>query len=301
MTSMMAKAVNKSTTTLCGHLANFEISQSVFSTNPIAIKVGKKESLRRNALYEITEKVADKTGRISVNHVAWVRAKSVSDNKSKSQGKSIPSTFYKVSGAAVSKGMLAKFIPDKGVALSVGYIQGNTLFSGAFLEVSKLIGIPKTRYGLKVNFGNMQTVDDENSFIAKNKVYFNASNMMFDIFINHSVQVSSFSLTPKLGIYYSLSNFKSYDERGITGEPMSDWGKNSDNVGATSIGLSTGLSLNYNIGKSTQITLRYEKGIDFFGTTLSDDHPGWTYGGRSVTPSFGSRSAIGIGITFLGF
>jgi hypothetical protein len=295
LTSMLNKATEKSHAVLCSSLPNFSIGQGVFDVHPIRIKVGKKESLKANNLYEITEIVE---GSAKEQHVAWIRAKKVTENRYVSNGKSTPSTFYKVSGGSIEKGMTATYLPQKGYEFSVGYNEGSSLLSGTFVELTYLGGgIPKTRVGLRGIFGNAQTDVSDNFFAARDKIFFNVSNVNIEGFINHTIKIGFIRLIPKIGFYYSMGTVKNYDEKGKTGLPMRDWGV-TDDIKLKSWGFTTGAGVGLNLGKNLQISLRYDyvSPLDPPTSTTS-----LTYGRVPIDMIFNAKGVYGVGLTVFGF
>lgn len=295
LTSMLNKATEKSHAILCSSLPNFSIGQGVFDVHPIRIKVGKKESLKANNLYEITEIVE---GSEKEQHVAWIRAKKVSENRFVSKGKSTPSTFYKVSGGSIKKGMTASYVPQKGYEVSVGYNEGSSLLSGTFVELTYLGGgIPKTRVGVRGIFGNAKTDVSENIFGVRDKIFFNVSNVNIETFINHTIKIGFIRLIPKVGFYYSMGRIKNYDEKGKTGLPMSDWGVTED-IKLKSWGFTTGAGVGLNLGKNLQLTFRYDYISPLDPPTSSRT---LTYFAIPIDPIFNAKGVYGVGLTVLGF
>ena len=295
LTSMLNKASEKSHAVLCSSLPNFSIGQGVFDVHPIRIKVGKKQSLKANHLYEITEFVE---GSDKEQHVAWVRAKKVTENRFASKGKSQPSTFYKVSGGSIKKGMNATYLPQKGCEVSVGYNEGSSLLSGTFVELTYLGGgIPKTRVGVRGIFGNAQTDESDNLLAARDKIFFNVSNVNIETFINHTIKIGFLRLIPKIGFYYSMGKIKNYDEKGKTGLPMSDWGA-TDDVKLKSWGFTTGAAVGLNFGKNLQLSIRYDYVSPLDPPTSS--YP-VSYYRVPVDMIFNAKGVYGVGLTVFGF
>ena len=295
LTSMLNKASEKSHAVLCSSLPNFSIGQGVFDFHPIRIKVGKKQSLKANHLYEITEFVE---GSDKEQHVAWVRAKKVTENRFASMGKSQPSTFYKVSGGSIKKGMNATYLPQKGCEVSVGYNEGSSLLSGTFVELTYLGGgIPKTRVGVRGIFGNAQTDESDNLLAARDKIFFNVSNVNIETFINHTIKIGFLRLIPKIGFYYSMGKIKNYDEKGKTGLPMSDWGA-TDDVKLKSWGFTTGAAVGLNFGKNLQLSIRYDYVSPLDPPTSS--YP-VSYYRVPVDMIFNAKGVYGVGLTVFGF
>lgn len=295
LTSMLNKATEKSHAVLCSSLPNFSIGQGVFDVHPIRIKVGKKESLKANNLYEVTEIVEGST---KEKHVAWIRAKKVTENRFASKGKSNPSTFYKVSGGSIKKGMNASYVPQKGYEVSVGHNNGSSLLSGTFVELTYLGGgIPKTRVGVRGIFGNAKTDVSENRFAARDKIFFNVSNMNFETFINHTINIGFLRVIPKIGFYYSMGKIKNYDEMGKTGLPMSDWGVTED-IKLKSWGFTTGAGVGLNLGKNLQLSLRYDYVSPLDPPTSTSS---LSYGRVPIEPIFNAKGVYGVGLTILGF
>jgi|GEM_PF-5134478 len=88
---------------------DFLVKSSVFQSHPLLSKIGKKESIETDQLFEVTENVLNqRTGARQEKHVGFVRAKWVADNRTRTNGLSKPTSFYRVASGLIRKGMQLK-------------------------------------------------------------------------------------------------------------------------------------------------------------------------------------------------
>ena len=98
---------------------DFKPRAPVFSTSPIASKLGKKEGLTKGQRYAVKENVLSPSGDVSTKHRGYVRAKNVVDNSGVASGMTEPSTFYQIQGKSIDQGMLKMCDEDYGVSIGV--------------------------------------------------------------------------------------------------------------------------------------------------------------------------------------
>ena len=158
-------------------------------------------------------------------------------------------------------------------------------------------GIPKTRVGVRGIFGNAQTDESDNLLAARDKIFFNVSNVNIETFINHTIKIGFLRLIPKIGFYYSMGKIKNYDEKGKTGLPMSDWGA-TDDVKLKSWGFTTGAAVGLNFGKNLQLSIRYDYVSPLDPPTSS--YP-VSYYRVPVDMIFNAKGVYGVGLTVFGF
>lgn len=120
------------------HMINIEqeneelqIKTPVFSVSPIASKIGKKEGLKIDNLYKVTEFRQERDGEISERKVGHVRVKHVADNRHATTGESEMSLFYKAPAGNVKKGMSLTEVPEFGSM--TGFEVG---FRGSFIPIN---------------------------------------------------------------------------------------------------------------------------------------------------------------------
>lgn len=116
---------------------DFAIRSSVFSTRPLLSKIGKKEGVRVDDLFKVSEKVMDpKTGKLKSRHIGYVRAKRVADNRYRNNGVSNPSSFYRISSRRISKGMELTEYDETDYMFGLMYNMDSTnIMGGYFMNV----------------------------------------------------------------------------------------------------------------------------------------------------------------------
>lgn len=102
---------------------DLQVKNSVFSVSPIASKIGKKEGLRVDDLFKVTENRQRSDGSVEVEKVGHVRVKRVAENRQLSTGDSEMSLFYKAPSRSVKKGMTLIEVPEVGTmtGVEIGY------------------------------------------------------------------------------------------------------------------------------------------------------------------------------------
>jgi hypothetical protein len=98
---------------------DFKPRAPVFSTDPIASKLGKKEGLTKGQRYAVKENVLGASGEVDTKHRGYVRAKNIVDNPGVATGNTEPSTFYQIQGKSVDPGMLMVWEDDYGISFRV--------------------------------------------------------------------------------------------------------------------------------------------------------------------------------------
>ena len=110
---------------------DFRVKTPVYSTHPIAAKIGLKEGLSVDKRFFVYEYELTNSGEKKAVRKAVIRATSrIADNRKVATGRSDSSVFYQVAGRKVYEGMQLQENPDWGIGLTVGY--GST--SGAIGE-----------------------------------------------------------------------------------------------------------------------------------------------------------------------
>lgn len=130
-------------------------TNSVISVNPIAAKIGTKESLKNGDRFQAYSYKEDRNGNLkSVKH-GMVRATVIANNRGVASGNTKPSYFYQISGVAnIKEGYVLKQKNDLklGAALTAG-MYPNGLRVGADLDyIGNIAKNGQIGYGM-VNFG----------------------------------------------------------------------------------------------------------------------------------------------------
>jgi hypothetical protein len=106
---------------------SFRVKAMIYKTNPIAVKIGRKEGLKFDQRYFVYENRQNKKGETYSVRRGVIKSMSVSDNLKVSTGESDPSLFYQVAGRKVDN--MGMFIEQKnatGLNLSLGVATGYT-------------------------------------------------------------------------------------------------------------------------------------------------------------------------------
>ena len=98
---------------------DFKPRAPVFSADPIASKLGKKEGLSKGQRYAVKENVLGASGEVNTKHRGYVRANNIIDNSGTATGNTEPSTFYQIQGRSVDPGMLMVWEDDYGISIRV--------------------------------------------------------------------------------------------------------------------------------------------------------------------------------------
>lgn len=115
----------------------FNITTTLFATNPIQAKIGTKEGLHIDTRYFVYEFKETNSGERKRIRKAVIRAKSVSKNKGLATGSTETSEFYMITGRPVDPGMLLEEKDDRGIFIS-GY-GGATRIGGGGARADLLV------------------------------------------------------------------------------------------------------------------------------------------------------------------
>ncbi len=267
-TDLLNKAMNSSFASFEKMLGGFTIKQSIYKANPLQAKIGKKESLRPDDLFEVKEKILNtKTGAVSIQHVGYIRAKKVVNNKYKAGGNSKASTFYKIASRKITKGMELEKIKDPKYTFGVSYNTGeNSLFSGFYVNTEYITHwLAGMRVGLDA--GIVEGIKTTQVLYSGNslKGNFTASGgFTAALSLKQSFHFHRITLTPLVGIYYS--NLSISSSTLISSATMS---KDFPGLSSTEWGGLLGADVGFNLGKTLQIHGGYRYGARLINSTKS--------------------------------
>ena len=126
----------------------FKVKAQVYKTNPIAVKIGKKEGLGFDQRYFVFENRQTRSGKQYSSRRGVIKSMSVSDNRNVTSGETQPSYFYQVAGRKIDNmGMFVEQRVDAGLNLFLGYQQD--AMSGIAARGEYYIG--RMLYGSKTN------------------------------------------------------------------------------------------------------------------------------------------------------
>lgn len=140
---LMRDFVNNAMTNVMNHLtfqvSDFKVKAQIFKTNPIAVKIGRKEGLGFDQRYFVYENRMTRSGQEYSSLRGVIKSMSVADNRAVTTGDTKPSYFYQVAGGKIDdKGMFVEQRIDAGLNLFLGYMQDG--LSGATARLEYYIG-----------------------------------------------------------------------------------------------------------------------------------------------------------------
>jgi hypothetical protein len=119
--SSMTNVINQMTY----QVSDFKVKAQIYKTNPIAVKIGKKEGLGYDQRYFVFENQQTRGGDQYSKRIGVIKSMSVADNRAVSKGETEPSYFYQVAGGKIDNmGMFVEQRIDAGLNLFIGYQQG---------------------------------------------------------------------------------------------------------------------------------------------------------------------------------
>jgi hypothetical protein len=280
----------------------FQVKVSVFASNPIRAKIGLKESLRIDDLYKVTENVQNKNGEVVEKKIGWVRTSKVIDNRKNADGKTEPSTFYKVGSRKVEKGMKLTQIPEKGVIIGLGYgIAEDNVMAGPYISADYISHIaPGLRFGLTLGgFSKMRPdqVYVSNIPFSQNSLDFEGTNIYGDFNIQKIFQANRFELTPFAGAYFSMLSISDYWLNGTKYDAQEKFPGLTNTVAGGLAGIKFGI----NFGKHAQLNLGYKAGFQFYSELADENGQVYYSTGNPITMDFNRPGALTFGLRLFGF
>lgn len=116
---------------------DLKVKTSIYQTNPLRAKIGKKEGLAVDNRYFVYEYVYDEnTNSTKPVRRSVIRAKKVVDNRNVATGSSQMSTFYQVAGGHLENGFLLQQSNDAGIGITLGVESGSVAGFSSRLEVN---------------------------------------------------------------------------------------------------------------------------------------------------------------------
>jgi hypothetical protein len=125
MLKLLDQGIKNNLEVLEKNLEEFKVKTSLFGTNPLVAKIGRKEGLKPDHRYFVYEMVQNNDGQINAERRGVIRATSnIVDNRQVATGQSKTSQFYQVAGGRLDEGMLLRQRNDAGISLTLGYAFG---------------------------------------------------------------------------------------------------------------------------------------------------------------------------------
>lgn len=175
---------------------SLKVKTPVFSASPIGAKIGKKEGLKMDHLFRVTEFVQDRSGEVKEKRVGFVRAKNIIDNRRVATGESDMSVFYKAPSKKITRGMNLTEEPEFGLMVGVdagiGFTADAHTGSYIFLTAEQITRMWKGSRAL-VSLGVASTFSYSNMFLAA-------------VEFKQDLQLNWFSLAPSAGFGYAYKS-----------------------------------------------------------------------------------------------
>jgi hypothetical protein len=116
-----------------------KVKAQIYETDPIAIKIGKKEGLKFDHRFFVYENRQTSSGKLYSSRRGVIKSMSVSDNRKVTSGETQPSYFYQIAGKKIDNlGMFVEQRNDAGLNLFLGYAADG--LSGAQVRGEYYIG-----------------------------------------------------------------------------------------------------------------------------------------------------------------
>lgn len=280
-TDLLKKAMEKSFEQFESLLGGFSINQSIFSARPLQVKIGKKEGLRPDDLFEVTEKVMNtKTGVTTTEHVGYIRARKVAKNRYQSKGKTKPSVFYRVASEGIRKGMEVTKSDDKKYVIGFSYNpEPSSILGGYYMNLEYVTHWwAGMRIGVDAGYGQLQTSKVSTTSGGKVNGHFTGDAFTGIISLRPSINFHRLSFIPVGGIYYSYMPITSSTIMSST-ELSKYTGLQSTELGAVAGG-----DIGINLGKILQLRAGYRK--TFGLNTSKDDGNSFSYNLEFTKPTY---------------
>lgn len=243
---------------------DFLIKSSVFKSHPLLSKIGKKESVYTDQLFEVTENVLDeRTNARKEKHVGFVRAKWVADNRTRTNGVSEPSSFYRIASGTIRKGMQLKDYSayDSRWTIGASYnTDSASVLSGYFLNFEWMThGLPGLNIGIDVGYNPKLVTETLDGYTTQR---LRGQGLVTTLTLRQNISYHRLVITPTFGalggysfiengdvsiIYTSGSTKKT--ER-LTSASLTDHFKK---VGGYLLGYTYGGDVGINLGRTLQL------------------------------------------------
>jgi hypothetical protein len=285
----------------------FKVKTPVFDVSPIQAKIGKKENLQIDDLYQVLENREKESGEKFVKSIGYVRTKSVADNKKNADGNSETSKFYKVYAGSVKKGMIMKEVPEAGIVVGVAYDIPSSVTSVAGGPIVQFDFITHTSPGARMGLGIGGFREIESKSVMENGrdagFNFRGTSIYGDLTFQKIIQLNMIEITPYAGAYASSMDVtKIFDDNYEI--DLTDFLDDSKaKITSTNYGALAGFKAGINLGKHFQLNMGYKLGFDIGSktkVTKSDDTNGDGVD-LGYSAKFSNPSCLSFGIRLFGF
>lgn len=122
---MIASAADYLGERIEGKYDAFKIQNSIYSTHPIKVKIGRKEGVKTNDRYYVYEYISNGNGHTQPRRKGVVKATShIARNEMVATGQSPTTEFYQIAGGRLEEGMVLKEKQSYYLNLDLGYRYG---------------------------------------------------------------------------------------------------------------------------------------------------------------------------------
>lgn len=287
----------------------FRVTSNVFSISPISSKIGSKEGVRLNDLYQVLENKQHSDSSIRQVSRGFLRVKSVSENNGNSSGNTIPSNFYKIFSGPVDRGMILRNVPERGVFLGYSTYKPSdesSILSGGMYQVDYIDH--SLSKGLFYTFGIGWT----DNIKSKNLVYSgdiirkdsvaNSTGWNMQLSFGKAIQLNFIEISPQIGLFmggYTMRSFL-YKNNLIQNEDQSKLGAKPP-VTFVALDLLASLKVGINLGKHLQIYSSIDQltGNPSYETSVAESSNILRKGLTKITLS--NAPSLKFGIRLIGF
>ena len=300
VTSKDAKSLDRLFIKLGRKYKPLRVTSSITSTGPISSKIGSKEGIRVNDLFQVIENKKKSNNNIVQSSKGYVRVKSVADNSGNANGNTSASTFYSIFSGPLDKGMILRSSPNRGIYIGASRFltsDDKSLLNGYMYQVDYFSHKYKGVY-YSLGIGNSDTIKSKSFIypggIEKSDTTAILTGINFQFVVGKNIQLNFIELSPQFGLYvgsYPIDRYL-YKNRPINKPSFFE----TDGVSTWS--LMTGLKVGINLGKSFQIyaSMNQLLGKSSFGLTSSLEK---TKADKTYI-TFNNSSSLKIGLRLIG-
>lgn len=235
------------------------VTANIIGTNPITAKIGTKEGLRVNDLFQVLENKQNNKGNIVQISKGYVRVKTLANNLGKSNGNSKSSTFYKTFSGSLDNGMILRSVPNRGIFIGGSKFfskDNNSLLSGYNYQVDYLSHKYKGIY-YSLGIGISDTIRSNSYILPGGKENKDLTAILSGLnimgMIGKNISINVLEISPEIGFYagsYGIN--KNLYRNNLVNSNTNFWGL-KDKESITPMSFITGLKIGLNVGKSIQI------------------------------------------------
>ncbi len=291
----------------------FKIKTPVFDISPIQAKIGTKEDLHIDDLYQVLENREKESGEKFVKRIGYVRTKKVADNNKNADGNSETSKFYKVYSGSVKKGMVMKEVPEAGIVVGVAYDVPSSVTSVAGGPIFQFDFITHTSPGARMGLGIGGFREIESKSVMQNGrdagFNFKGTSVYGDLTFQKIIQLNMIEITPYAGAYASSMDVTKIKEGKIEYDlpdyfDLSSYSSDAEpKITSTTYGGLVGFKAGLNLGKHFQLNMGYKLGFGIGSKTkftLGDQEESEGID-LDYSATFTNPSCLSFGIRLFGF